>query len=384
MAVALLCVCELCLALLPPAPKLQYSAAARGGKPEAGHCTVSLSVPVQLPWRLGLQLLGPPATHTLLAVAAHSAGAAGGGSGEGGGEGALQEQQRRLQSLSVQDGGPAGAAAGAGAGALPGLGADLGPGEAKDLPLLLLRSLPPRLVLPAGQRCTLLVQLQSLAACQLDVLGVDLEAAEGFTAAPAVPAVPAGVEALPAGPDAEPDTLNKSDVFTAAFSLVAGASGSESAAAANVAVQPAELPSLGFLRLRWRRHQRSPPLLAAATRGGSPLSAAAAQAAVAGAAEGGGSGTAAHAPPACEALVPLPPVSCLPPLLTASMRFPPTAVAGQPAELTLQLHNTSGAVQEVGVAVGDPHGFLLAGEALGVHYYMVDSILFPSVQYCIQ
>ncbi len=340
-----------------PAAVLQYSAAAHGGKPEAGHCTASLSLPVQLPWRLGMQLLGPPATHTLLAAPPPAA--AGGSSVEGGGEGALLEQQRRLQSLSVADSG-SGAVAAAGGG-LAGLGPGLGPGDARDLPLLLLRGLPPRLVLPAGQRCALLVQLQCLATCQLDVLDVGLEPAEGVAAAPAVPA---GTDDAPAGPHAPVDTLNKSDVFTAAFSLVAAAGSSDGDAEG----PPSELPSLGCLRLRWRRHQRRPPLLPAAARGASQLSAAAATAALASVAQGGSSGAVAEglpAAPACEVLVPLPAVACLLPLLTASMGFPPTAVAGQPAELQLQLHNVSGTVQEVGVVVGDPHGFLLAGEAGG-------------------
>lgn len=313
---------------------------------------------VRVPWRLAVQLLGPPSTHTLLAAAVPSGETAGPGSSagsSGGGGGGLEaepsallaQQAQRLQSLSLQDSQAAG-------------GADLGAAaDSRDLAMLLLRSLPPLLVLPAGQRCTALVQLQSQAAVQVDVLSVDLEAAEGAAAAAAVASAAqlaaAGGQgsAQPAASAAAADTLGKGDIFTAAFSLT-------SASAA-----PAELPSLGFLRLRWRRTQRRPQLVAAAARGGSRLTPAAAAAEAEAANLIGsrpGSPTAAAAAPAGEVLVPLPPASFLAPLLTAELRYPPAATAGQAAALELLLSNGGATNQEVAVAVGDPHGFLLSGE----------------------
>lgn len=148
------------------------------------------------------------------------------------------------------------------------------------------------------------------------------------------------------------DTLGKGDVFTAAFSLASATSA------------PAELPSLGFLRLRWRRTQHRPHLVAAAARGGSRLAPAAAAAAAEAAdpvSSRPGSPTAAAAAPPCEVLVPLPAASFMAPLLTAELRFPPAATAGRAAELELLLSNGGATSQEVAVAVGDPHGFLLAG-----------------------
>ncbi len=310
-----------------------------------------------MPWRLAVQLLGPPATHTLLAAAVPSATTAGLGGSSGGPDGdgepaaLLAQQAQRLQSLSIQDGQPA-------------AGAELGAAAAdsRDLAMLLLRSLPPRLVLPAGQRCTALVQLQSQAAVPVDVLSVDWEAAEGAVAtaagAPQAAAAAGGSGSAAAGaaPSAAAavDTLSKGDVFTAAFSLASASS------------SPAELPSLGFLRLRWRRTQRRSQLAAAAARGGSRLAPAAAAAEADAADLVGsrpGSPTATAAAPPCEVLVPLPPASFLAPLLTAELRYPPDATAGQAAELELLLSNGGATNQEVAVAVGDPHGFLLAGEA---------------------
>ena len=205
-----------------------------------------LAAQVRVPWRLGLQLLGPPATHTLLA-----AGAIGGYASFMDSTAALAEQTRRLQSLSIGDGATA---------AAPTAAPDLGAGGegGRDLALELLRGLPSRFVLPAGEPCTALVQLQSLAACQLDVLAVELEGAPGINAVPAA----AGADLCAAGP------LSKSDVFTTPFSLASTGAGA------------ADLPSLGFLRLRWRRHERRPPALTAAARGGSQLAAADAKAAV--------------------------------------------------------------------------------------------------------
>ena len=309
--------------------------------PQVNLCASTLLSPcqVRVPWRLAVQLLGPPATHTLLAAAVPSAApalssrssAAAGGEGEP--AALLAEQAQRLQSMSLQDGQAA-------------AGADLGAAaDSRDLAMLLLRSLPPRLVLPAGQRCTALVQLQSQAAVHVDVLSVDWEAAEGAVAAAAV------ASASPAA-----DTLGKGDVFTAAFSLASASSAT------------AELPSLGFLRLRWRRTQRRPQLVAAAGRGGSRLAPAAAAAAAEAADPVGsrpGSPTAAAAAPPCEVLVPLPAASFMAPLLTAELRYPPAATAGRAAELELLLSNGGATSQEVAVAVGDPHGFLLAGEAAG-------------------
>lgn len=339
---------------------LQYTAACSGGSgaSEAGRCSASLAVQAQPPWKLGLQLLGPPATHTLLAALQPAAGGGSGTSGSEGGAGVmpLEQQQRRLQGLSVQD-----------TPAPPSAATEAAMGEgARDLSVLLLRSLPPRLVLPARQRCGALVQLQSMAACQLDILAVEVEAAEGVVVVPAAaPAVPARGGGG-GGVDAPADTLGRSDIFATAFTISSSSSGAA-----------AELPSLGFLRLRWRRHQRRPPLLAAAARGTSQLSAAAAQAAAAEVLPGSGvdgagspraqAAAAAVAAPACEVLVPLPAVCFLPPLLTAEMRFPPAATAGSPTELLLQLRNGGSTCQEVAVTVGDPHGFLLAGECLDWH-----------------
>ncbi|EFN58956.1 hypothetical protein CHLNCDRAFT_137536 [Chlorella variabilis] len=334
--------------------ELLYTAACSGGSgaSEAGRCSASLAVQAQPPWKLGLQLLGPPATHTLLAALQPAAGGGSGTSGSEGGAGVmpLEQQQRRLQGLSVQD-----------TPAPPSAATEAAMGEgARDLSVLLLRSLPPRLVLPARQRCGALVQLQSMAACQLDILAVEVEAAEGVVVVPAAaPAVPARGGGG-GGVDAPADTLGRSDIFATAFTISSSSSGAA-----------AELPSLGFLRLRWRRHQRRPPLLAAAARGTSQLSAAAAQAAAAEVLPGSGvdgagspraqAAAAAVAAPACEVLVPLPAVCFLPPLLTAEMRFPPAATAGSPTELLLQLRNGGSTCQEVAVTVGDPHGFLLAG-----------------------
>ena len=289
-----------------------------------GHCTASLAVQVQLPWKLSLQLLGPPATHTLLAAAAGSS-----GGGDSASMQLLEQQQRRLQTLSVQDGV---AAAGPPADA-----------ASRDLSVQLMRSLPPCLVLPAGQQCTAVVQLQSLTACQLDVLAVELEGGAGAAAA----ASAGGSHSVTAE---LADTLNKSDIFTAAFPIA-----SSSPAAA-------ELPALGVLRLRWRRHLRPELVQLAAKRGSSILTAVDAQPAATqlqGPASAG-SGGASSAPP-CEVLVPLPPVSYQPPLLTAAVTFPPTATAGSPAQLQLLLQNYGDDSQEVAVSVGDPHGFLLAG-----------------------
>lgn len=306
-------------------------------QPEDGRCSVTLAAKVSVPWRLGLQLLGPPATHTLLAAAPGA-----GGTSTADAAALLAEQTRRLQSLSIGDGAAAAAAA-------PDLGA--GGEGGRDLGLQLLRGLPRRLVLPAGQRCTALVQLQSQAACQLDVLAVELEGAAGVSAVPAVQ----GADPSAAGP------LSKSDVFTAAFSLASTEAGA------------ADLPSLGFLRLRWRRHERRRPVLTAAARGGSQLAASDAKAAVSalelagdtdgagGTSESGGAGAAAPAAPACELLLPLPAVSLLQPLLTAEARHPPAATAGSPVELQLVLRNGGSGCQQVAVAVGDPHGCLLAG-----------------------
>ena len=302
-----------------------------------------------MPWRLAVQLLGPPATHTLLAAAVPSAApglSSRSSSTAAGGErepaALLAEQAQRLQSMSLQDGQAA-------------AGADLGAAaDSRDLAMLLLRSLPPRLVLPAGQRCTALVQLQSQAAVQVDVLSVDWEAAEGAVAAAAVASA---TQAAAAAAAAAADTLGKGDVFTAAFSLASATSA------------PAELPSLGFLRLRWRRTQHRPHLVAAAARGGSRLAPAAAAAAAEAAdpvSSRPGSPTAAAAAPPCEVLVPLPAASFMAPLLTAELRFPPAATAGRAAELELLLSNGGATSQEVAVAVGDPHGFLLAGEAAGL------------------
>lgn len=331
---------------LPSLHHMQYTAVTRGTAgtghahtaTEAGHCTATLAVHVQLPWKLGLQLLGPPATHSLLSAAAEPSAA----------EGALgspailllDQQQKRLQGLSVHDAPLPPSAASEAA---------LGDG-AKDLPALLLRSLPLRLVLPAGQRCTALVQLQSLAACQLDVLSMDMEPGDGVrllpTAAVASDVGPAAVAAC--------DTLCRSDVFAAAFAVASSAEAAR------------ELPSLGSLRVTWRRHQPRPVLLAAAACGASQLNAAAAAAAAetetAGAAGLGGSSSSIGSPAVCELLVPLPLVSFLRPLLTAAMHYPAAGTAGQPSELRLQLRNEGGSSQEVGVAVGDPHGSLLAGE----------------------
>ena len=291
-----------------------------------------------MPWRLAVQLLGPPATHTLLAAAVPGTpSAAGAGSSEGEPGALLAEQAQWLQGLALQDS----QAAVAG-------GADLGAAaDSRDLAMLLMRSLPQRFVLPAGQRCTALVQLQSQAAAQLDVLSVEMEAAEGVAAAAA---------AAQAAGAAAGHSLGKGDIFTAAFSL------------ASATPAPAELPSLGFLRLRWRRTQRRPPLLSAAARGGSRLGPAAAAAAAEAedlASSRPGSPTAAAAAPPCEALIPLPPASFLAPLLTAELRYPPAATAGLPAELRLLLSNGGATNQEVAVAVGDPHGFLLSGEGVG-------------------
>lgn len=298
-----------------------------------------LAAQVRVPWRLGLQLLGPPATHTLLA-----AGASGGSASSMDATAALAEQTRRLQSLSIGDG-----AAAAAPMAAPDLGA--GGEGGRDLALELLRGLPSRFVLPAGERCTALVQLQSLAACQLDVLAVELEGAPGISAVPAA----AGADLCAAGP------LSKSDVVTTPFSLASTGAGA------------ADLPSLGFLRLRWRRHERRPPALTAAARGGSQLATADAKAAVselelaASADDAGGGGTpggasaAAPVAPASELLLPLPAASLLPPLLSAEVRHPPAATAGLPVELQLVLRNGGSSCQEVAVAVGDPHGCLLAG-----------------------
>lgn len=332
---------------LPATLLQQYEAASHdlgtpGGstKQESGRCTATLAAQVRVPWRLGLQLLGPPASHTLLAAAAPAKPGVGGGSGGADLGVLLAEQARRLQSLGIQDSTAAAAA--------PDLGAVA---DSRDLALHLLHGLPPRFALPAGQRCTALVQLQSQAACQLDVLAIELEAAEGLAAAAATAAAKPAAGTLA-------DTLNKSDIYTRAFSLASATSA------------PTELPSLGFLRLRWRRSERRPPSLSAAARGGSQLSAAEAEAAIAAldraAAEGGsgrssGTAAAASAAPPCEVLLPLPAVSLLQPLLSAEVRNPPAATAGTPIEVQLLLHNSGGTSQEVAVAVGDPHGFLLAG-----------------------
>ena len=316
-----------------PSSSLQYTAtSSSGSRPEMAHCTASLAVQVQLPWKLSLQLLGPPATHTLLAGAAGSSSSSGDSPNT-----RLLEQQQRLHTLSVQD--SIAAAAGP-------------PAEAaiRDLSVQLMRSLPPHFLLPAGQQCTAVVQLQSLAACQLDVLAVELEGAAGAAAA-----LSAGGSALLTGEQA--DTLNKSDIFTAAFPVA-----SSSPAAA-------ELPSLGVLRLRWRRRLRPALLQVAAARGASVLTAADAKAAAtqlqaAGPAAAGSSSSGGSSAPPCEALVPLPPVSYLSPLLTAAVTFPPITTAGSPAQLQLLLRNTGADSQVVVVSVKDPHGFLLAGVQL--------------------
>lgn len=344
---------------------LQYTVAARGGEPEAGHCSALLALHVELPWKLSLQLLAPPATHTLLSRPPPAAGqepSAASSEGDADPLVLLEQQQRRLQMLSVQSGLAPTAASSAAV-----VGGELGPADGRDLSLLLLRGLPQRLVLPAGQRCTALVQLQSLAACQLDVLGVELEGADGVTVLAASAAADAAFAAnssscISAGGAASPaDTLNKSDVFTAAFSVASGSSVS------------AELPSLGVLRVRWRRHQRRPPVLATASRGGRRLGSADTKAAVeelgavsgsdapSAAAGAAAAAAAATTAPACEVLIPMPVAAFLPPLLSASVLFPPCVAAGQPASLQLLLHNTAPTAQEVAVAVGDPHGFLLAG-----------------------
>jgi hypothetical protein len=213
-----------------------------------------------------------------------------------------------------------------------------------------MRSLPAHFLLPAGQQCTAVVQLQNLAACQLDVLAVELEGASGTAAAAS-----AGGSASVANEQA--DTLNKSDIFTAAFPFASSSPTST------------ELPSLGVLRLRWRRHLRPSLLQVAAARGDSMLKAADAKAAVAqlqaaGAAAAAASSGSASSTPSCETRVPLPPVSYLLPLVTAAVAFPPTATAGSAAQLQFLLHNSGTVIQEVTVSVGDAHGFLLAGEWL--------------------
>ena len=142
-----------------PPPQPQYTAAARGGSaPEAGHCSASLSLQVQLPWRLGVQLLGPPATHTLLAGSPAGPVTTAGAAAPGSADSELQEQQRRLAGLSTQDSGASPQQAQQAAAAFA---SELVAGEGRDLSVLLLRSLPPRLVLPAGQRCTALVHFSS-------------------------------------------------------------------------------------------------------------------------------------------------------------------------------------------------------------------------------
>ncbi|PRW58338.1 hypothetical protein C2E21_2711 [Chlorella sorokiniana] len=125
--------------------ELKYTAASHdvgtpGGTtmPEQGHCTVLLPVQVRVPWRLAVQLLGPPSTHTLLAAAVPAAGlgSSGGGGADGEPGALLAEQTQRLQTMSLQDGQPASAA-------------DLGAAaDSRDLAMLLLRSLPPSFMAP--------------------------------------------------------------------------------------------------------------------------------------------------------------------------------------------------------------------------------------------
>jgi hypothetical protein len=299
-----------------------------------------LPLQVQQPWKLELQLLGPPATHTLLAAPPPVAAGSSPRSSDASTEELLSEQQRRLQHLSVQEPLPTPSTAAETA-------AGQAAGGAADLATSLLRGLPPRLVLPGGQRCTALVQVQSQAVCELDVLAVQLEGADGVQVAPADAAPQADH-----GDSAPADTLCRSDKYVAAFSV----SGGDSAAT--------EVPSLGLLRIRWRRHEPSPPLAAVAARGPAALDTAAAKAVTAELERSCGDlqAVAADPTPPCEVLVPLPPVDFRQCLLTAALTFPPAAVAGRPSDLTLSLRNGGAASQEVAVAVGDPHGFLLAGE----------------------
>jgi hypothetical protein len=353
---------------------LQYKASATA---EAGHCNTTLTLHAAPPWRVGLQLLGAPATHTLLEAAAPAAKASGASGSDGGGEVPLldplqQQQRQQQQSPQRPQRVPSGKSSPAHMPSLAGTPtkeASFISDAALDLPTALLRSLPPRLVAAAGQRGTAVVQLQSLAPCALDLLGLELQAVAGLQAVPVLPAaeqVDCGSESP--SPAAQ-DTMHRTDIHTALYSLSIPGSGA-----------PTKLPSMGVLRLRWRRHQRAALLSAADASGASHLDpevAKAALAELAGAppsshdaanpADGDteATGVASSGPgPACEVLVPLPPLTVLRPLLTAVMQHPPIATAGQPAVLQLELSSGGAASQEVAVEVGDPHGFLLAGELL--------------------
>lgn len=76
-----------------------------------------------------------------------------------------------------------------------------------------------------------------------------------------------------------------------------------------------------------------------------------------------GDGAAGAAP--TETRVPLQPVAVAAPLLSVGTRCPARVTVGEPFELTFDLRNATGAVQDVTVSVADSAGFVFAGERRG-------------------
>eukprot|EP00887_Chlorella_sp_A99_P005191 scaffold1.g5191.t1 len=337
---------------------LQYATApaeSAGGSAEAGKAVAGVVIPVATPLRMDLQVVGPPRTHALLAAAPGTPAPSAAASAQaeapaaaGVDPGALAAGMQGLGAQDSLQGPPPTSAESSAASSLSAspskavaaAAAHAAPADSADVATLLARDLPRQLLLPAGQDCVAAVVLHGAASCPIRVVGVELvpSTAAPAAGAPAAPAVRVGGAAGAPTPEA-PAVLGKGDVLTLLFSVSCAS--------------PAELPSLGQLHVRWGRHEAA-AMQQRAVRGPAPAEEAASAAA------------GAESREACEAVetvVPLPPVSFRAALLTVAASWPEGgARAGQPVPLQLRLDSGSNAVGlDVGVTLGEPRGFLLAG-----------------------
>ena len=339
---------------------LQYASVAlgSGSRPEGGKAVVGVVLPVEKPLKLDLKMLGPPRTHTLLAAASATPPPSAATSAQT--EAAEAATAVGVQGLSLQDSSAvslsaaadtssAGSAAivspaqaAAGAGAMP-------PADSSDMAALIARDLPSRFVLPAGQVCMAVAVLHSTCSTPIDIVDLQLQpvavgSSEAGPAGGGLELLVLGAAGAP-GPE-QPATLGKGDVLTTLFSLRSAA--------------PAEAPSAGRLAIRWRRHGTVAEQ-ARAVRGLAAVEdtpAGQASTSIGAAASG------SEMMQVVTTTVSLPAVSFRPALLTATTTWPPAgAEAGQPLPLQLHLSNSSSSAGlDVSVALGEPRGFLLAGD----------------------
>lgn len=325
---------------------------------EAGKSVAGVIIPVERPLRLDLQLMGPPRTHTLLGAAPASSLADPGAAVAAAGIAALALHGSASGSPGADPGGGAAPASSPPRASVAGQdpSGPMGAADSTDIAQLLERDLPTRYLLPSGQPCVATVVLQAAGAGAVEILGLELQPAAAPAAAAAAASQPSSALQVGAAAGAPAPgrlaVLGKGDTLTALLSLACPA--------------PTELPSLGQLAIRWRRHG-APELQSRAMRGltvveGDDDAGCGEAVAAAGTSGGGCSGGGEHAPPVVETCVRLPAASFRPPLLTACADWPPSGSMGVPLPLTVTIENgsSSGGV-EVGVAVGEPRGFLLAG-----------------------